>query len=32
MGLNKELEKKENNNELGKKEKKKNDDELGEIK
>jgi regulator of protease activity HflC (stomatin/prohibitin superfamily) len=32
MGLNKEREKKENNNELGKIEKKKNDNELGEIK
>ena len=32
MGLNKEREKKENNNELGKIEKKKNDNELGKIK
>ena len=32
MGLNKEREKKENNNELGKTEKKKNDNELGKIK
>jgi len=32
MGLNKEREKKENNNELGEIEKKKNDNELGEIK